>query len=80
MVNYTYRGRNSVTMHRCGVVVTAPMKSKIFGCRSFFMRDTFKKYTKTVACKKKSIKKELIMCDEKNTSCLNDTINSSGYS
>ena len=35
-----YRGRNSVTIQRrCGDV-TAPMKSRMLGWRSFFIRDT----------------------------------------
>lgn len=38
----TNRGRNSVTIQRrCGEV-TAPIKSSIFGCRSFFISDTLK--------------------------------------
>jgi hypothetical protein len=39
------RGRNSVTIQRCSGEVTAPIKSKTFGCRSLFIRDTFRNKT-----------------------------------
>lgn len=44
----TNRRRNSVTMHMRWGEATVPMKSKIFGCRSLFIRDVFKLKEKTV--------------------------------